>query len=113
MKISVILPTYNEADNIKNMVNRILKNVKDCVEVIVVDDNSPDKEWQIVADMTQEDKRVKLIRRINEKGLVSALLKGIKGSTGNFIVWIDSDLSMPPNDSDTPLGDDFASSFYS
>ncbi len=46
------------------MVNRILKNVKNCVEVIVVDDNSLDKEWQIVADMTQEDKRVKLIRRI-------------------------------------------------
>mgnify|MGYP001443090903 CR=1 FL=1 len=97
MKVSVILPTYNEASNIKNMVNGILNNTQDNVEIIVVDDNSPDKTWQIVADMAREDKRVKIIRRINERGLASALLKGVKESTGNFIVWMDSDLSMPPS----------------
>jgi len=49
-KISVILPTYNEGANILEMISQIKKSLKN-VEIIVSDDNSPDKTWKIVEDL--------------------------------------------------------------
>ena len=92
--ISVILPTYNEKDNIKKLINEILANVKD-VEIIVVDDDSPDLTWKEVQKIKK--KNVRVIRRIKEKGLPSAIARGIKESKGDVVVWMDCDLSHPPN----------------
>jgi len=92
--ISVILPTYNEKGNIVKLINSILSNVKNC-EIMVVDDNSPDLTWKDVQKIKK--KNVKLIRRIKEKGLASAISRGIEESKGNVIVWMDCDLSHPPS----------------
>lgn len=95
--ISIILPTYNEAGNISNLINQIsfvLKKMQ--YEIIVVDDNSPDKTWQIVQNLRKYDKKIRLFRRLHERGLTSAFNFGIQQSQGEIIGWMDADLSMPP-----------------
>lgn len=91
MKVSVILPTYNESKNIVNLIKQIRRNVKN-PEIIVVDDNSPDETWKLA-----KSQNVKVIRRIKERGLPSAIWTGIKAAKGDIIIWMDSDLSHPPH----------------
>ncbi len=90
---SVILPTYNEAENIGDLIKEILKYVP-TAEVIVVDDDSPDKTWQIAQQL--KEKNVKVIRRF-ERGLPSAIARGIKEASAPLIAWMDCDFSHPPN----------------
>ena len=91
---SVILPTFNESMNIAEMIRQILLHLKNA-EVIVVDDNSPDLTWKIVEDM--KNPHVRVIRRIHEKGVGSAIYAGIRSAKGEIICWMDCDLTMPPS----------------
>ena len=91
--ISVILPTYNEAENIRELITRINHNVHGC-EILVVDDDSPDMTWKLASGMKL--KNVRVIRRVGERGLASAIFRGIMESKGDVVVWMDCDLSMPP-----------------
>lgn len=93
--VSIILATYNESENICQMLQAVLAAVPDPVEIIVVDDNSPDRTWKIAEDFG--DARVKVIRRINTRGLASAINRGIIESQGRFIGWLDADLCHPPS----------------
>lgn len=96
-KVSVVLPSYNERDNIEEAINRISKTLgKRLFEIIVVDDNSPDGTWKIVQDM--RNPKYKLIRRTKEKGLSSALRTGVDNAKGDIVVWLDCDLGIPPED---------------
>lgn len=95
-KISVILPTYNEKDNVKTVIDEIIHNVLRLGEIIVVDDNSPDGTWAVVEDIAKRDNRIKLIKRVNERGLTSAIWTGIINAKGGYIVWMDCDMGMPP-----------------
>jgi len=92
--VTVVLPTYNEKENICVLSRKILETVKASVEVVVVDDDSPDLTWKAVEEMGLPSVRV--IRRTNEKGLTSAIFRGIKESRYDIVVWMDADLSMPP-----------------
>lgn len=95
-ELSIILPTYNEKDNILVLLKEI-DNVLSCdYEVIIVDDDSPDGTWQLIKSYQEKDQRIKLIHRTNERGLTSALNAGIKLAKGKLIMWMDVDLSMPP-----------------
>ena len=94
--VSVILPPYNEKGNIKRLIFEILENMGKNVEILVVDDDSPDGTWKIVEDMAKENNNIILLRRMNKRGLTSALTDGIKLAKGNIIAWMDTDLSMPP-----------------
>src|SRR3989338_10010012 len=95
--VSVVLPTYNEKQNIKEMIRQLLFYIKGNVEIIVSDDNSPDGTWKIVEQISKKDKRVRLIRRFKNKGVGPSLWDGIKSSKGRYIVWMDCDLTMPPS----------------
>lgn len=95
-KISVILPTYNEKDNIGPLITEILHHISYPTEVIVVDDDSPDGTWRIVEKMAKKNPAVRLIRRKDKRGLVSALNDGIAASAGDCVAWMDCDFSMPP-----------------
>lgn len=90
--VSIILPTYNESENIADLIDALYGNIKQPLEVIVVDDDSPDLTWKIA----QECKTgvVKVIRR-NERGLPSAIERGLKESRGDIVGWMDADMSMP------------------
>ncbi|MBI3026872.1 glycosyltransferase [Candidatus Woesearchaeota archaeon] len=96
-RVSVVLPSYNEKDNIKEAVKRISASLgKNLLEIIVVDDNSPDGTWKIVKNIGNP--KVKLIRRMHERGLASALARGVNESKGNVVVWMDCDLGIPPEE---------------
>jgi len=98
-KLSLVIPTYNEAINIAKLcqtVVSILDEISFDFEIIVVDDNSPDATWKIVENLTKYDARVKLVRRMHERGLASAVVSGWKVSQGEFLGVIDADLQHPP-----------------
>lgn len=95
--VSIVLPTYNERDNIRDLITDILACVPDPLEVLVVDDDSPDGTWQVVREMQATEPRVRLLRRLGERGLASAIADGIAASRGDIVVWMDCDFSMPPS----------------
>lgn len=99
MKISVILPTYNEAANITDLIMGILKSFETHYsepEIIVVDDNSPDGTARIVKEKFLYDERVKCFVRTKEKGLATAIKTGIEISTKNYILLMDADGNHDP-----------------
>jgi dolichol-phosphate mannosyltransferase len=93
--VSIILATYNEQENILDMINSILEHVREPVEIVVVDDDSPDGTWELVEDLN--DPRVKVVRRVNTRGLASAINRGIIESQGEIVGWMDADMSMNPS----------------
>ena len=101
-QVSIIIPTYNESQNIlkilKLIQDNLPKNTK--TQTIVVDDNSPDGTGKLVEEYMQSVKKfanntIEIINRKTKDGLSSAILKGIQIATGNTIVVMDSDLSHP------------------
>jgi len=92
--VSLILATFNERDNILHTIENIFRHVSEPVEVVVVDDDSPDQTWKLVADL--KDPRVTLIRRVATRGLASAFMRGIIESQGEIVGWMDADMCMPP-----------------
>lgn len=100
-QITIVLPTYNEADNIETLIERTLKALGGYpggVEVVVVDDDSPDGTWGLVARKAEVDRRVRLIHRRDQKGLTSAISRGIVEARGQWVGWMDCDMSMPPEE---------------
>jgi len=102
-QLSIILPTYNESENIVNILNSIKENVSKLIDTqaIVVDDNSPDGTGKIVEDYLKNLKKItnytiKIVHRKTKDGLGSAILKGVQQATGDTIVVMDSDFSHPP-----------------
>jgi dolichol-phosphate mannosyltransferase len=98
IKVSIILPTYNEKDNIVPLIQTILNNIGNESEIIVVDDNSPDGTWKEVETLAESRKNIVLVRRTDKRGLVSALNDGIALARGETVVWMDCDFSMPPEE---------------
>jgi len=96
---SVILPTYNEAENIIDLIKEIKKNIKYKKEIIVVDDNSPDGTSKLVKDFITKNKKsnVRLETRFKKRGLTNSIRRGIELAKGDVVVWMDCDFSMPPN----------------
>jgi dolichol-phosphate mannosyltransferase len=94
---TIILPTFNERENITPLIEGILANVVPPPEILVVDDDSPDGTWQIVEELAREHPTIRLIRRLDERGLTSAISRGIAEAEGDVVIWMDTDLSMPPD----------------
>ncbi len=94
--VSIILPTYNEAPNIVRLIQAILACANRPTEIVVVDDDSPDGTWRLAEEIGAADPRVRVIRRIGRRGLTSAIQEGIDSTTGQVVVWLDCDFSMPP-----------------
>jgi dolichol-phosphate mannosyltransferase len=94
-RLSIVLATYNERENILDMVESIFAHAHGPAEIIVVDDNSPDGTWQIARELG--DPRVKVVRRVNARGLASAINRGIIETQGAIIGWMDSDMCHPPS----------------
>jgi len=96
-KVSVILPTYNEKDNVLPLILDIQNQLNNReYEIVVVDDDSPDGTWRVVQELEEKDARIHILRRCGRSGLVSAISEGIGLSSGDVVVWMDADLSMPP-----------------
>ncbi|MFH1868402.1 MAG: glycosyltransferase [Candidatus Omnitrophota bacterium] len=99
MKLSIILPTYNERKNIIPLI-AVIKRMLDArehdYEIVVVDDNSPDGTGEAVKEFSGKHKDVKCIIRSDEKGLATAIEKGIRNARGALILIMDTDFSHTP-----------------
>ena len=100
-KSLIIIPTYNESENIELIINKII-NVDNSNDILVVDDNSPDGTSTIVENLKDiHDKRVFLIKREKKSGLGSAYKAGFKWALDNnysYIFEMDADMSHDPNE---------------
>jgi len=96
LSLTVILPTYNERGNIPILIAGILASVHTPIQVLVVDDNSPDGTWQVVREIAAQEPRVRLLHRTTERGLTSAIWAGIQAADTDAVSWMDCDLAMPP-----------------
>jgi dolichol-phosphate mannosyltransferase len=95
-ELSLIVPTYNESENIKTLVERVHKSLSDYnYELIVVDDNSPDGTAELAKSLSSKYP-IQVIVRTNERGLASAVVAGFKQSKGDILGVIDADLQHPP-----------------
>jgi dolichol-phosphate mannosyltransferase len=94
MTVSVVLPTYNEAAVIVGLVRELRAALPDA-DVLVVDDDSPDRTWEHVEQAFAAEPRVAVLRRIGRRGLPSAIAEGAATSRGELVIWLDADGSMP------------------
>ena len=100
MRGLVIFPTYNEAENIEKIIEEVLK-VSDTLDVLVVDDNSPDGTAEIVESLAKKNPRVNLIKRERKLGLGTAYITGFKYAIKHkydFAFEMDADFSHNPSD---------------
>ena len=95
--LSIILPTYNEAENLPELIERIETALKGHLfEIIVVDDNSPDGTADVAVELNRKYGNIRVLRRRGKLGLASAILDGVNMANGNVIVVMDADLQHPP-----------------
>lgn len=93
LELGVIVPTYNEHGNVLELIRRlerVLVGIE--YEVIVVDDDSPDRTAEAVRDVARLDRRVHVIQRVGRRGLASACIEGFMATAAPSIAVIDADL---------------------
>jgi len=99
-KSLVIIPTYNEHENIRNIIPDVLKQ-NESIDVLIVDDNSPDGTGDYVEQISKYNSRVKIIRRSGKLGLGTAYVAGFRYALLNnydYIFEMDADYSHDPKD---------------
>jgi len=100
MKTLVIIPTYNEKENISELIAALLKLQKQ-LNILVVDDSSPDGTGQIVAELSKKHPEVHLLTRHKKEGLGRAYIAGFKWGIEKGFDWLvemDADFSHRPED---------------
>ena len=92
-ELSVVLPCFNERDNLVPLLHR-LQAVLDGIawEAIVVDDDSPDRSWEAAKAIAASDPRVRVLRRVGRRGLSSAVIEGMLASSAPYVAVMDADL---------------------
>jgi len=94
--IVLITPTYNERANIEEFVRRVFSlGLKDFC-MVIVDDNSPDGTSDVVRRLQKEKPWLRLVTRTSERGLPTAIGRGVKEANGEIVAWLDCGLDMPP-----------------
>ncbi len=100
LHFSLIIPTYNERNNIKKIVQVLSylldKVLPDDYELIIVDDDSPDKTWEVAQALIPEYDHLRVILRRGERGLSTAVIRGWQLAKGEILGVIDGDLQHPP-----------------
>ena len=100
MKTLIIIPTYNEIDNIEKLLEQVLAK-SETIEVLVIDDNSPDGTALRVKFMQSSEPRIHLLERPGKMGLGSAYVTGFKYALErdyDYIMEMDADFSHNPED---------------
>ncbi|MFW6134517.1 MAG: glycosyltransferase family 2 protein [Elusimicrobiota bacterium] len=101
MKISCIIPVFNEEENLDPLYNRLKKTLQSTTyeyEIIFIDDGSADESWDLLKKFSDEDKKVRLIKFTRNYGQTAALQSGFNNSKGDIIVTLDADLQNNPED---------------
>lgn len=95
----VIIPTYNEKENIEKMIETVLAIEEHQFDLLIIDDNSPDGTGAIVDAIVEREERVNILHRTGKLGLGTAYITGFKWALENgyeYIIEMDADFSHPP-----------------
>ncbi len=101
MDISVIIPLYNEDESLKELCDwivRVMQENKFSYEIILVDDGSKDKSWEVIENLGKENANIKGIRFRRNYGKSAALNEGFMDAQGNVIITMDADLQDSPDE---------------
>ncbi len=101
IEYSIVIPVYNSEKGLPELYNRlteVLKNIKLDYEMIFVDDDSLDNSWQILKNLREKDKKVKIIQHTRNYGQHLALMCGFRHSKGKYVITMDDDLQHPPEE---------------
>lgn len=94
-RLSVVVPTYGEAANIQGLLGRLVavldRAIADDYEIIVVDDDSPDRTWALALVVAATHPQIRVVRRTGERGLATAIVRGWQVATGDVLAAIDGD----------------------
>lgn len=97
LELAVVIPTFNEAGNVRELVSRLDQALQGREwEAVFVDDASPDGTAQILRDIAARDRRVRVIERIGRRGLSSACIEGMMATGAPLIAVMDADLQHDP-----------------
>jgi undecaprenyl-phosphate 4-deoxy-4-formamido-L-arabinose transferase len=99
--ISVVIPVYNSADTLDELVRRVTAVVERedrLVEVILIDDGSADRSWETISELVAADDRVRGLNLMRNYGQHNALLAGIRAARFPLVVTLDDDLQNPPEE---------------
>ena len=97
MKVSIVSPTYNEADNLVRLVHDVsiaLWGID--YELVIADDDSPDGTWAIAQELAGANPRIRVLRRTADRGLSRAVIEGFLASSSDYLGVIDADLQHDP-----------------
>lgn len=93
LELCIVVPTFNEADNIARLIERLAETLEGLEwEAVVVDDWSPDGTAEVVRRIARTDRRVRILKRMGRRGLSSACLEGMLATAAPHIAVIDADL---------------------
>src|SRR6185369_7424099 len=101
VNVSIIIPTYREVENLKKLIPRIVAVMnlrKDAYEILIVDDHSRDGTEDLVQQFAHQGIPLSLYVRLEERGLATAVLFGMRKAKGLILVCMDADLSHQPED---------------
>jgi dolichol-phosphate mannosyltransferase len=93
IELSIVVPTFNEAENLAVLVDRVAQSLNGVGwEFVFVDDDSPDGTSSIARQIARSDRRVRIVTRVGRRGLASACIEGILASAGPYVAVMDADL---------------------
>jgi dolichol-phosphate mannosyltransferase len=97
MTITVVCPTLNESENVSRLIREleeVLRRID--YEIIIVDDDSPDRTWAVAEEMGQRDPRIRVLRRKGPRSLGWSVIEGFSSARGEVIACMDADLQHDP-----------------
>ena len=100
LRLSLVIPTFNERQNLSELVAQLTglldPELGDDYEIIIVDDDSPDRTWELADELAANRPKLRVIRREGERGLSTAVIRGWQIARGDVLAVIDGDLQHPP-----------------
>ena len=100
IRLSLVIPTYKESENVRAIVQQLTELLEATIpneyELIIVDDDSPDLTWKVAAELMPEFPQLRVMRRQEERGLSTAVIRGWQVARGEILGVIDADLQHPP-----------------
>lgn len=97
MKLTIVSPTYNEAENVPRLIHDVATALPGAdYELLIADDDSPDRTWAVAQELATQNPRVRVLRRTADRGLSPAVIEGFLSSSSEYVGVIDADLQHDP-----------------